>query len=200
MRRARFAIADALQRQRGMSLLSLMLSLTLGALVLSAALRLVGELRRQGLSAQREQQRNAEGEALLARLEKDVRRSGFCASPCRLPAPPLEIAAVSGEAPASCMLLAYDEDGDGRVVHAERVGWRLRQAALETRRGVTSCQGGGWERVSDQGRWRVNSLVFRPLPMGIAITLALAERDRRDPIWQRQVWLVTPNLAAGRGR
>ncbi|XEG67211.1 peptidase [Edwardsiella tarda] len=166
MRRARFAIAGALQRQRGMSLLSLMLSLTLGALVLSAALRLVGELRRQGLSAQREQQRNAEGEALLARLEKDVRRSGFCASPCRLPAPPLEIAAVSGEAPASCMLLAYDEDGDGRVVHAERVGWRLRQAALETRRGVTSCQGAVGSGSAIKAAGALTAWYFVPCPWG----------------------------------
>ncbi|STC90724.1 Type II secretory pathway, component PulJ [Edwardsiella hoshinae] len=200
MRRAGAAGAGYLQRQRGMSLLSLMLALTLGALVLSAALRLVGELRRQGLAAQREQQRSEEGEALLARVEKDVQRSGFCASPCRRAAPPLQIAAVVGEAPASCVLLAYDLDGDGRVTQTERFGWRLRQGALETRRGATACQGSGWERVSDQSRWRVSTLTFRALPGGIAITLALAERERGDPPWQQSLWLATPNRASGARR
>ncbi|WFO13496.1 hypothetical protein MAY82_04265 [Edwardsiella ictaluri] len=81
-----------------MSLLSVMVGLFLGALVMSAALRLVSELRRQGLVAQRQLQRMEEAEGLLDRLEKDLRRSGFCAAPCRRPAPPVQIAAMRGGA------------------------------------------------------------------------------------------------------
>ncbi|WFN95423.1 prepilin-type N-terminal cleavage/methylation domain-containing protein [Edwardsiella ictaluri] len=181
--------------QRGMSLLSVMVGLFLGALVMSAALRLVSELRRQGLVAQRQLQRMEEAEGLLDRLEKDLRRSGFCAAPCRRPAPPVQIAAMRGEPDGSCVLLAYDLDGDGAVEEAERFGWRLRQGALEARRSATLCDGSGWERVSDERRWRVESLRIVRRAATFHLTLSLAERRYPDtPLVLRQ-WLSAPNLA-----
>ncbi|WP_238640487.1 peptidase [Edwardsiella piscicida] len=195
MRRVWTVGADGVRCQRGMSLLSIMVGLFLGALVMSAALRLVSELRRQGLVAQRQLQRMTEAEGLLDRLEKDLRRSGFCASPCRRPAPPVQIAAMRGEPGGSCVLLAYDLDGDGAVEAAERFGWRLRQGALEARRGVTHCDDGGWERVSDERRWRIDALHIVGRAATFHLTLSLAERRYPDaPLVLRQ-WLPAPNLA-----
>lgn len=187
-----------LRCQRGMSLLSLMLALFLGALVLSAALRLVSELRRQGLVALRQQQRMDEAEGLLARLEKDLRRSGFCTPPCRRPALPVQIGAIGGEAAASCVLLGYDLDGDGAVAADEQFGWRLRQGALETRRGASACEGSGWERVSDERRWRIDALRFSRRAAAFQVSLTLAERRYPDAPLVWQVWLTAPNLAQAR--
>lgn len=96
-------------------------------------------------------------------LQKDFRRSGFCAGSCT--GKPLIIAQAGGEAANSCIIVAYDLNRNGRwepVGHAESeyFGYRLRSGMLESQRGVANCNSAGWERMLDPSEVRISQFAL----------------------------------------
>lgn len=88
---------------------------------------------------------------------KDLRRAGFCAGQCA--GRPLLIGQASGEAAGSCVIVAYDIARSGQWLDsgedAGYFGYRLRNGGLEGQRGVSQCDGGGWERLLDYDEVRI---------------------------------------------
>jgi prepilin peptidase dependent protein B len=71
----------------------------------------------------------------------------------------LLIGQASGEAAGSCVIVAYDITRSGQWPtsggDAGYFGYRLRNGGLEGQRGVSQCDGGGWERLLDHDEVRI---------------------------------------------
>jgi type II secretory pathway component PulJ len=112
-------------------------------------------------------------------MSRDIRRAGYwhfdpdaraaTDNPFQGGANGLHIDAYPGQAPDSCILLAYDLDRDGRVGisscraggcgpqadgdNVEQLGFRLRDARVQSRYGgrTLECDSGYWQAVTDPG-------------------------------------------------
>lgn len=138
-------------RQQGSMLAELLVALLLGSIVMLAGGRMLTALRLEGIKHERRMQREETLVRVLARLGKDLRRAGFCASGCRVSPP--TIGRHPGEAAASCLIVYYDLNANGRLEGGESggeaFGYRLRGGALETLRPARECRGANWEKLTD---------------------------------------------------
>jgi prepilin peptidase dependent protein B len=71
----------------------------------------------------------------------------------------------------------WDENGNGRwegpnQEESEWYGYRLRDRRLEMQRGAESCEGGGWESLSDPASVTINGLAFARRGAQVALTLS----------------------------
>ncbi|HGM5493010.1 TPA: prepilin peptidase-dependent protein [Serratia fonticola] len=142
----------------GFTLPEVLLAMTFGSLITLAAAKTLPILHQQTLDVGRHYRLEQVLRQLAFGIEKDLRRSGFCAGQCQ--GRSLLIGHVSGEAPGSCVIVAYDLNRNGRWESsgdAEYFGYRLRAGGLEGQSGVTQCQGSGWERLLDQEEVRIES-------------------------------------------
>ncbi|MBW7981422.1 prepilin peptidase-dependent protein [Enterobacillus tribolii] len=147
------------RRQQGALLAEMLVAMLLGSVVMLAASRLLVTLRAGHIAHEQRVRLEEEGARALGRIEKDLRRAGFCASGCDMPLPRVD--AFPGEAGASCVIIYYDLNADGRLDTAggsgESFGYRLRAGALETQRAVTACGGTQWEKITDERSVTVTS-------------------------------------------
>lgn len=142
----------------GFTLPEVLLAMTFGSLIALAAAKTLPMLRQQTVDMGRHYRLDLVLRQLAFGIEKDLRRSGFCAGQCN--GRSLLISLAAGEAPGSCVIVAYDLDRNGnwdRGGDAEYFGYRLRAGGLEGQSGVTQCQGSGWERLLDQEEVRIES-------------------------------------------
>ncbi len=163
-------------RPRGFSLVELMVASAISLIALAAAVSAYGtSARHAGLQLQ-STHLHQQLQTLLFLIGRDLRRAGYWrfdatrASPADNPFQQggnrLRVAALAGEAPASCLLLAYDLDGDGHVGvgacdgrcaaprdddNVEQFGYRLRAGGLQARYGGRGldCDSGHWQRLND---------------------------------------------------
>lgn len=180
--------------ERGFTLPEVMLAMTFGSLIALAAAKTLPILRQQTVNAGRHYRLELVLRQLAFGIEKDLRRSGFCAGQCQ--GQPLLIGNVVGEAAGSCVIVAYDLNRNGRwekVGDAEYFGYRLRAGALEGQRGVTQCNGLGWERLLDQEEVRIDSFTVSRIADGEGGSLLLSLRGRsavREDIQSRLEWAI----------
>lgn len=135
---------------QGFTLPEVMLALTFGSLITLAAAKALPILRQQSTDISLHYQLDRVLRQVLFGIEKDLRRTGFCAGKCQGKA--IQISNAEGEAESSCLIIAYDINRNGRWDNdnkAEYFGYRLRQGALEGQRGGMHCTGLGWERLLD---------------------------------------------------
>lgn len=158
--------------QRGFSLAEVAVAMAIGSVLLVSAGRFIPALQRATL---RQTQRSALQETLWQRLTaiaKQAQRAGYCNGACT--GEPLTIA-------AACLLVRWDSNSNGVWEQAEDVtGFRLREGVLETQRGASDCNGGGWDKMTDPATFEVTHFqVERHGESGFAptITLSLSARQ-----------------------
>lgn len=181
--------------EQGFTLPEVMLAMTFGSLIALAAAKTLPVLSQQTADAGRHYRLELVLRQLAFGIEKDLRRSGFCAGDCQ--GQPLAIGNAAGEAPGSCVIVAYDLNRNGRwekAGDAEYFGFRLRAGALEGQRGVTQCSGPGWERLLDQEEVLIDSFSVKPIAGNegrSVVLLSLSGRSTvREHIQQRLEWAV----------
>lgn len=171
-----------LTRQHGFSLAEVLVALAIGSVLLLSASRFLPVL--QG-AVLRQTQRLALEDDLWQRattVAKHLQRAGYCRGTCS--GQPL-IIARGGD----CVLVQWDANGNGRwektpAAIAEQTGFRLQNAALETLRGATSCEGKGWERMTEPSSIQVQVFqVVRQQRPGFApqLTVTLTAALTRYP-------------------
>ncbi len=139
-------------RSAGFTLPEVMLAMGIGGMLLLGSAQTFPLLRQRSQDLAQRFQLDQLMRQTLFTLAKDLRRAGFCAGTCQGKA--VVLGHYPGEAKDSCVLLAFDLNNNGRWegvdrVNSEYFGYRLRQQAIETQRGVRTCDGIGWERLLD---------------------------------------------------
>lgn len=136
------------QRAQGFTLLEVLIALAVGSVLMLGATRTLPLLVQHTQRLLMQAQLQEELQQIAWRLEKALRRAGYCNGHCSGPAlsirPP----------PSACLLLRWDENSNGRWEgvgrdNSEFWGYRLRAGNLEMQRGVASCEGPGWEKLND---------------------------------------------------
>lgn len=167
---------------RGFSLPETLIAMAIGSVLLLGTARFLPALQQQVL---KQSQQNALDNELWQRLyaiAKHLQRAGYCLGSCV--GQPLYIAG-SGD----CVIVRWDSASDGvwntsPEAMSDATGFRLRNGALETRRGTESCGEQGWERMTNPGAIEVTRFqVLRHNITGFApeISILLAARSTLDP-------------------
>jgi prepilin peptidase dependent protein B len=184
---------------QGFTLPEVMLALTFGSAITLAAAKALPVLRQQSTDTLLYYQLDLVLRQVLFSIEKDLRRAGFCAGECRGKA--IQISNAEGEAPGSCVIIAYDFNRNGRWDNgnneADYFGYRLRQGALEGQRGVTQCTGAGWERLVDQDQVQITTFSINHSKVSNEKSLAfiVLQGHSRERIQQRLAWVVSMEAA-----
>ena len=171
-----------LGRQCGFSLAEVLVALAIGSVLLLSTSRFLPALQAALL-------RQTQGLALedelwqrVLTVAKHLQRAGYCHGVCS--GQPLTL----GQG-GSCVLVQWDVNSNGRWEPAsstapEQFGFRLQNAALETLRGATSCEGKNWERVTEPASIQVQAFrVERQQRSGFApqLTVTLSAVLTNDP-------------------
>ena len=164
-------------RQRGLTLVELMIAGVIALIAISAALTVYSATARHSVQQLQRSHQHQQLSALLHLISSDLRRAGYWAfdpagsssarNPFQNTDNRLRIQQLDDEAPASCVLLAYDLDRDGQVGvghcqtsgcdagtdndNVEQFGFRLHSARLQSRYGghTFNCASGNWQTVND---------------------------------------------------
>lgn len=147
-------------KQQGFTLPEVLMALSIGSMLMLSSAQIYPLLRQRSQSLSRHFQLDQLLRGALFNIEKDLRRSGFCNGTCQGKA--VVLGHSAGEPVDSCVIIAYDLNRNGRWEpagqhDAEYFGYRLRDGGIETQRGATSCNGGGWEKLLDPGEVKVTA-------------------------------------------
>lgn len=132
----------------GFTLLETLLAMAIGSVMMIGAARTLPLLQQQNLRIQMQVQLDEELQQIMYTLEKFVRRAGYCHGRCS------GSAVQTTDGNASCLLIRWDENSNGRwdgpeSEESDYYGFRLRKRNLEMQRGVDNCNGSGWEKLND---------------------------------------------------
>ena len=147
-----------LKRQQGFSLTEVLNPTAISSLLLIGASRFLPGLQRAVLlqSGQREQEE--EVWQRLFSLGKQLQRAGYCAGNCQ------GQGLLTGRQ-GSCVIVRWDANSNGSWDNSasenDSTGFRLESGALETLRGATSCEGKGWEKLTDPDRLVITHFMVR---------------------------------------
>lgn len=166
--------------QGGFSLLEVLLAMVIGSVLLLSAARFLPALQAAMLHQTRQQ---ILGETLwqhLFTLGKHLQRAGYCQGECS--GQPLVIGRQG-----ACVIVQWDANSNGQWEHsplseAEQTGFRLQNGVLETRQGAESCEGKGWDKITDPATVSVQRFTVVHQPQGalaplLTVTLAAAPLD-----------------------
>ena len=131
---------------RGFSLIETLIAMAIGAVLLLGAARFLPALQRQVLRQTQQQALENELWQRVYALAKHLQRAGYCAGQCHGQA---LVIADGGQ----CVIVRWDGNSNGiwelaPEADADSTGFRLRDGALETRRGVADCGGKNWEKMT----------------------------------------------------
>ena len=180
-------------KAQGFTLLEMLMAMAIGSLLMLGAARTLPQLQAQNLRLMMQAQLHEDLQQIMHTLEKAVRRAGYCHGDCR------DTAQRGMYISAGCLLVRWDENSNGDWEapgreDSEFYGYRLRGSSLEMQRGVTDCQGSGWERLNDPRR--VGIRAFQGVKSGRQIKVSLSGFAQRDPGIVRDLehWLTAENL------
>ena len=176
-------------RNRGFTLIELMLTLVLGLVVLGGVMGVFISTYRANSQNIKAIRLNEEMRAVMSLVSRDIRRAGArelawqpsllgSANPFST-ATAWKVSNMTGAAANSCVRLAYSVTNDDGTAAGNRYGYRLNAAGngvIETYNhtaGQWSCNGTGWQSVSDPNIAWIQSLVFtvstEPGMSGVAV-------------------------------
>ncbi|HBV7100088.1 TPA: prepilin peptidase-dependent protein [Klebsiella aerogenes] len=132
---------------RGFSLIETLIAMAIGSVLLLGAARFLPALQRQILRQTQQQALENELWQRVYALAKHLQRAGYCAGQCHGQA----LVIASG---GQCVIVRWDGNSNGiwelaPEADADSTGFRLRDGALETRRGVADCGGKNWEKMTN---------------------------------------------------
>ncbi len=166
----------------GFSLIELMISLALGLLLIAALTTVFVQLLGSNSMSLRLSELNTELAGAMTLVAGDLRRAGYGMSHANEFEQPLIVAAHPDEPQQSCVLFAYDENGNGEFDGTpEQFGYRLKNGQLQRRRNGRLCEANGWEGVLPSNVVQVVGLEFaetrfellRQRVLNISLTMAL---------------------------
>ncbi|WP_437888469.1 prepilin peptidase-dependent protein [Phytobacter sp. V91] len=144
-----------LAKQQGFSLIETLLAMAIGSVLLLAAARFLPALQLGVLQHTRTQMLEDELWQRLYTVARHLQRAGYCNGNCE--GKPLVIGR-DGE----CVIVQWDANSNGRwdttpVSDADSTGFRLQNGVLETLRGASSCEGKGWDKMTEPATIIVHS-------------------------------------------
>ena len=177
----------------GFTLPEMMLALSIGSLIMLGATEVFPKLRKQISILQQHYYLELALSQVMAVLEKDLRRAGFCHGECQGTA--VITHHYPAEATNSCLIVAYDLNRNGRWEgekhqESEYFGYRLRNKALEGQRGELNCSGRGWEKLLDPREITITHFSISPLPQQISnqvYRVQLAGQKTSNPVIHHQL-------------
>ncbi|GGD66406.1 hypothetical protein [Lacimicrobium alkaliphilum] len=160
-------------RQRGGSLVELMISMLLGMASLSMLASVTGYSVGTNAKLIGQARLTEEMRAALFLISREVRRAGLngdsvsrVQDPANKPsefASSIVVGSYPGEMSDSCILFSYDMNLNGQVDKKnpnERLGFRLKDGAIEVRQAGASCDEPGWQDLTDSQMLEITSLSF----------------------------------------
>jgi prepilin peptidase dependent protein B len=144
-------------KQRGFSLTEVLIATAISSLLLISASRFLPGLQRAVL-LQSGQRAGRRGLATPVRPRQT-------ASACGVLRGKLQGQALVIGRQGSCVIVRWDANSNGSWDNSasenDSTGFRLESGALETLRGATSCEGKGWEKLTDPDRLTIAHFVVR---------------------------------------
>jgi type IV pilus assembly protein PilW len=165
------------QKQRGVTLVELMIAGVIALIALSAVLTVYGASARHSTELLQQAHLHQQLHALMHLISRDLKRAGYWYSdpaihaasdnPFQNATNQIRVQAYSGHHSDSCVVYAYDLDQDGLVGvgvcddtecadetdddNVEQFGFRLRDARVQSRYGGSSlqCGNGYWQTLND---------------------------------------------------
>lgn len=173
-----------LSLRQGFTLVELLISLSIGFLITTAASQSLTAINSIQLSQLAYQHLALELEALMTQMVQDIRRAAYVAnsgqdnlamgnrnpllydSLSQTSLFSFSSVETSSLATGSydCILLAYDTNNDGlNTGTSERFGYRYSENAVKVRNAGGSCQQSGWIKISDDQNLVISKLSFTPI-------------------------------------
>lgn len=158
-----FARRPPARRQRGVSIVELMVGMTIGLIVISSITALLVNALQANNDVVRASRLNQELRAAMDLMVREVRRAGYRGDHADyiglLSAGQTFSNTVEISGDATQLDLAYDADGSGGNFSAdETYGFRLSGGAVQ------ALRGGTWSNLTDPGYTRITTLAFCFLP------------------------------------
>ena len=155
-----------MKNQAGFSLLELLIAMTLSALLLLSVERLLPQLWLQATASEQRRWARDEIQRVQLVLEKAVRRAGFCAGD-KCQGLGLEI-----RNNGKCLLIRWDDNFNGvwegpASQQSDYFGYRYRDDAIETARGVSDCLTGQWSRLNTPSQVKIVDWQAKQIEEGI---------------------------------
>ncbi|ALS99174.1 hypothetical protein [Lacimicrobium alkaliphilum] len=160
-------------RQKGSSLIELMISMLLGLTSLSLLASVAGYGIGTNANLLGQSRLTEEMRAAIFLIGREVRRAGINGNAMSVVQNPTDNPAVfsstitlgsyPGEPANSCILFSYDANFNGNLDLEnpnERYGFRLKDGAVEVRQGGTGCTQGGWQDLTDSQVVEITALIF----------------------------------------
>ncbi|MGQ4276398.1 prepilin-type N-terminal cleavage/methylation domain-containing protein [Pseudidiomarina sp. E22-M8] len=159
------------RQQRGLSIVELMITISLGLLLMAALTAVFANTLGVNSRSLKLSQLQEESTTVMGLIVGDLRRAGYRGDAAELVFDPANasiafnntiiISNYGGEAPNSCIVFSYDEDGDG--VHdggAENFGYRLAGGRIQRRQSSSNCNSTGWQNLTTNEMINVTRLEF----------------------------------------
>lgn len=191
---------SVIARNRGFTLIELMVALVLGLVVVGGVMGVFMSTYQSNAQNIKSVRLNEEMRAVMSMMTRDIRRAGvrdLAWQPSLLGSANVfandvnwVVSRYDTTVPAnSCALFAYDSDSNDVLGNPDRMGYRMRREvsggiarqSVETRRTGTACNGAGWEKVTDENIMNVLSLNFtttlEPGTSGVAVRTVIVTLD-----------------------
>ncbi|RUO78347.1 prepilin-type N-terminal cleavage/methylation domain-containing protein [Pseudidiomarina taiwanensis] len=191
-----------LSKQRGLSLVELMITVGLGLVLMAALTSVFSNTLGVNSRSLTFSQLQEETTAVMELMVSDIRRTGYHAGAANIIIAPdntvtafsdsVVISAFSDEAGSSCILFKYDINGNGvDDGNSEAFGYRLATGQIERRQSSASCTEGGWQDLTSTAMVNVSALTFTLTEQISAdmteqrVNIVLVAQAATDPTLQR---------------
>jgi prepilin peptidase dependent protein B len=152
-------------RQKGFSLIELMISLTLGLIVMGGALSMVTSILATNTSTLKMTRLNEELRAAMMMLTSDLRRAGSWGGVVNqvISGTPIinPFSQIFVSADGSCILYSYDYKNNNNPLDTNnQYGFRLdtKDGAVEMRQAGAGCEDTGWQNLTDENSIEITAL------------------------------------------
>ncbi|WP_165466199.1 prepilin peptidase-dependent protein [Enterobacter cloacae] len=165
--------------RKGFSLLEVLIAMTISSILLLSTSRFLPGLQRGVLLQSGQQELEDEVWQRLFAIGKQFQRAGYCAGQCQGQGQGMIIGRQG-----RCAIVHWDANSNGQwdttASENDSTGFRLESGSLETLRGATSCDGKGWDKLTDPDRVLIEQfMVTKTDRAGFAPIISIELRARR---------------------